>query len=127
MSIRSSTDYSAAIFGGGYAASLRNQKGATAAEERATLWRQLSGRRARIVTDVRAQKNFTFEGKYTLELMGELFNAANHQNVTFVNTTGYTFSGNNLNYNSGAGRVTNANSNYAYSPRQVQLAVRLQF
>lgn len=87
----------------------------------------MSGRRARIVTDVRAQKNFTFEGKYTLELMGELFNAANHQNVTFVNTTGYTFSGNNLNYNSGAGRVTNANSNYAYSPRQVQLAVRLQF
>lgn len=84
-------------------------------------------RKRTIVTDVRAQKNFSFEGKYTLELLGELFNVANHQNVTSVNTTGYTFSGSNLNYNSTAGSVTNANSNYAYSPRQVQLAVRLQF
>jgi len=51
----------------------------------------------------------------------------NHQNVTSVNTTGYTFSGSNLNYNGAAGTVTNANSNYVYSPRQVQLAVRLEF
>jgi len=77
--------------------------------------------------DLRGQKEFTFNEKYHLQLIGEGFNMFNHQNVTSVNTTGYTFSGSNLNYNGAAGTVTNANSNYVYSPRQVQLAVRLEF
>jgi outer membrane receptor protein involved in Fe transport len=77
--------------------------------------------------DLRAQKEFVFADRYHLQLIGEGFNMLNHVNVTSVNTTGYTFSGSNLNYNAAAGTVTNANSNYVYSPRQVQLAVRLEF
>jgi hypothetical protein len=80
-----------------------------------------------MVLDLRAQKDFTFGEKYNLELIGEAFNLANHQNVTQVNTTGYTFSGTNLQYNPAAGTPQNSNSNFAYSPRQVQLAIRLMF
>ncbi len=83
------------------------------------------------VVDLRAQKTFTFREKYNLELIGEAFNLANHQNVTSVSTTGYTFSTvsgvNTLAYNPTAGTPQNANSNFAYSPRQVQLAARLTF
>lgn len=80
-----------------------------------------------MVVDMRAQKSFNFAEKYNLELIGEAFNLANHQNVTSVNTTGYTFSGSNLQYNPAAGTPQNANSNFAYSPRQMQVAVRLVF
>jgi hypothetical protein len=80
-----------------------------------------------MVVDLRAQKDFALTEKYNLELIGEAFNLANHQNVTQVNTTGYTFSGTNLQYNPAAGTPQNSNSNFAYSPRQVQLAIRLMF
>ena len=69
--------------------------------------------------------------------MGEAFNLANHQNVTAEGTTGYAISTtqgatpgstvNNLAYQSSFGAVTSVNSNYAYSPRLIQLALRLQF
>ncbi|WP_035347357.1 TonB-dependent receptor [Edaphobacter aggregans] len=80
-----------------------------------------------MVLDMRAQKSFTFAEKYNLELIGEAFNLANHQNVTTVNTTGYTLSGNTMQFNPAAGTPQNSNSNFAYSPRQVQLAIRLMF
>jgi len=80
-----------------------------------------------MVLDLRAQKSFAFAEKYNLELIGEAFNLANHQNVTSVNTTGYTISGNTLQFNPAAGTPQNSNSNWAYSPRQVQLSVRLMF
>ncbi len=80
-----------------------------------------------MVMDLRAQKSFTFAEKYNLELIGEAFNLANHQNVTAVNTTGYRFSGTSLQYQANAGLASNSNSNFAYSPRQVQLAIRLMF
>lgn len=80
-----------------------------------------------MVLDLRAQKTFTIADKYDLQLIGETFNLANHQNVTQVNTTGYTFSGTSLQYNPAAGTAQNSNSNFAYSPRQVQLAIRLMF
>jgi len=80
-----------------------------------------------MVLDLRAQKSFTFAEKYSLELIGEAFNLANHQNVTSVNSTGYRFSGTALQYQSNVGLPSNSNSNFAYSPRQVQLAVRLVF
>jgi outer membrane receptor protein involved in Fe transport len=97
-----------------------------------------------IVFDVRAEKEFTFHERYNLQLIGECFNVANHQNVTSVNTTGYTFGSpvlgdsakgytgpqtytTPLTFNPSFGTVTNVNSNYAYSPRQIQIAARLQF
>lgn len=86
-----------------------------------------------IVADVRVQKEFTFAEHYNLQLLGEAFNIANHRNVTGVNTTAYSFSTNTatntntLMYQSGFQTVQTANSNYAFSPRLVQLAVRLVF
>jgi hypothetical protein len=96
------------------------------------------------VFDLRAEKQIQLHDRYTLQLLGEAFNLFNHQNYTSVNTTGYTFGTSTagvktsgytgpqtyttqLNYNSSFGTYTNSNSNYAYSPRQVQLALRLTF
>ena len=90
-----------------------------------------------ILVDLRVQKEFTFFEKYNLQLIGESFNLANHQNVTGVNTNGYNITTaqgltpattvGTLNYAPTFGSVTSANSNYAYGPRQVQLAARLVF
>jgi hypothetical protein len=92
-----------------------------------------------IVVDIRAQKEFTFAEHYNLQLIGEAFNLANHQNVTGVNMSGYALatatagaSGaftntNTLTYQSGFQTVQTSNSNYAYSPRLIQIALRLQF
>jgi outer membrane receptor protein involved in Fe transport len=86
-----------------------------------------------IVVDTRVQKEFTFAEHYNLQLIGEAFNIANHQNVTGVNTSAYAFTTNTtantsvLTYQSGFQTVQTANSNYAYSPRLIQLALRLAF
>ncbi len=93
---------------------------------------------------------------YHLQLLSEFFNVANHQNVTGVITTAYNLSSNSsvtagctqgvsgqtqeecstLTYvpkagsgtaASGFGAVNNSGSNFAYSPRQVQLSLRLDF
>jgi hypothetical protein len=108
------------------------------------------------VQDLRLSKNFTVREKYTLELIADAFNLANHTNVTGVNTLGYsvatgsvaTPSGNItcstaapcLNFNTSGptpatgapftpqfGVVNNGNSNFTYSPRQLQLGVRVKF
>ena len=79
------------------------------------------------VTDLRLAKYFTFQEKYKLELMGDFFNIANKQNVTSVNTTGYIISGTSLTFNSPFGIPNNSNSNFAYTPRQIQLGARVQF
>jgi hypothetical protein len=114
-----------------------------------------------MVVDMRLQKDFTItaaDKPYHLQLLGEFFNVANHQNITSVVTTAYNLSSNGsvssgcsasqlvpgqaqnecstLTYvpktgsgiaASGFGAVTNSGSNFAYSPRQVQLAIRLDF
>ncbi len=94
------------------------------------------------VVDLRISKRFQFFEKYNLELLGESFNLANHQNVTALNATSYTLGttpgvGNSLTFNtqdgSGGGTplyqaVTNTNSSgFAYTPRQLQLSARFQF
>jgi hypothetical protein len=96
------------------------------------------------VFDLRLEKQTQLHEKYTLQLLAECFNVFNHQNYTGVNSTGYTFGGSTigdtdkgytgpqtystqLQYNPSFGSYTNANSNYAYSPRQVQIAARLTF
>jgi hypothetical protein len=96
------------------------------------------------VVDVRLEKQTQFAEKYTLQIFAEMFNAFNHQNYTGVNNTGYTFGGSTagvptsgytgpqtysteLQYNPSFGTYTNSNSNYAYSPRQIQIAARLTF
>jgi hypothetical protein len=120
-----------------------------------------------MVADLRLEKKFDIEAHdktYHLQLLGEFFNIANHQNVTGVSSTAYNEASNssvtgsctvpnstqtfgaipgqaqiecaNLTYQpkaglgtsaTGFGAVTNSNSNFAYSQRQVQLSLRLDF
>jgi hypothetical protein len=90
-----------------------------------------------ILIDTRVSKRFLFRESYNLEFLVESFNLANHQNVTSVNTTAYQFGTATVNgvvqnqltqfTGSTLGSVSNSNNNNIYSPRQIQLGVRLQF
>ena len=82
--------------------------------------------------DARLQKDFKVTEGRQLSLYIEGFNLANHQNVTNVNAGAYTLSTvgtgtANLNSTTNFGQVSNTNSNYAYSPRQFQVAARFSF
>jgi hypothetical protein len=94
--------------------------------------------------DLRLSKKIKFGERYSAELLGEAFNIFNHQNATGVSTTGYsiltsgsikgssgtvtcTSSAPCLNYNSSFGTVTNANSSFAYTSRQIQIGFRFFF
>jgi outer membrane receptor protein involved in Fe transport len=88
--------------------------------------------------DLRLSKKVRFGERYAIELLGEAFNIFNHQNVTSVNNTGYIIGSTTadpttkavnatLNFNSSFGSVTNSNSNFAYSPRQLQIGFRFLF
>ena len=90
-----------------------------------------------ILLDLRGSKRFTVREHYTLEFLAESFNLANHQNVTGVNTTAYSLGTSTINgvqtntltqfLGSPFAAATNSNNNNIYSPRQIQLGVRLQF
>jgi hypothetical protein len=86
-----------------------------------------------VQTDLRVWKDFQFERRYKLELVGELFNVANHLNVTQQNTTEYAISSDVntgiplLTYQDAFGTNQNANSNSIYTPRQVEIGARLKF
>jgi len=77
--------------------------------------------------DLRLSKKIKFREHYSAEFLGEAFNVFNHMNVTSANTTGYIISGTTLSYNSSFGKVTNGNSNFAYTPRQIQAGFRFFF
>jgi len=87
--------------------------------------------------DLRLSKKIRFTERYAVEVLGEAFNLFNHQNVTGVNNLGYIIGSvtnpvtndvtPTLTYNSSFGKVTNSNSNFAYSSRQVQIGVRFTF
>jgi hypothetical protein len=113
------------------------------------------------VQDLRLSKTIKVKERYSVELLADAFNLANHTNVTGVTTLGYSVvSGTTptsvplvgggtqlcsnaapcLNFNtSGAtptagapftpqlGVPNSANSNFSYSPRQLQLGVRIKF
>jgi outer membrane receptor protein involved in Fe transport len=90
-----------------------------------------------VVADLRVQKDFLFAEKYNLQLMAEAFNLPNHQNITGLSTQGYSnvvtqgatadTTKSALTFQPAYGSVTSANSNYAYGPRQIQLAARFVF
>jgi len=81
--------------------------------------------------DLRLSKKFHFTEHYSAEILGEAFNLFNHQNVTGVNNTGYIIGGTAaapaLSFNSSFGSVTNSNSNFAYTSRQIQIGFRFLF
>jgi hypothetical protein len=91
-----------------------------------------------IVDDVRVQKEFSFEHYIqSVQLMLNVFNLANHQNITGLGTTSYTLSGSTLTYQ-GQGAVNpsdnslgvpnNSNSSgFLYTPREIEIAARINF
>jgi hypothetical protein len=102
------------------------------------------------LTDMRIAKNFSIRERYKIELLTDIFNVANKQNVMSVNNTGYFISTSPVNTASGTVacsaaapclnfNVNNAfsplfgsttgvnNSNFLYTPRQIQLGVRVHF
>lgn len=90
-----------------------------------------------IVDDMRLEKDTTFEGGRSVQLLCNVFNVANHQNITGVGTTSYTLSGSTLTYlGQGAantadntlGVPNNSNSSgFLYTPREIEIAIRLNF
>ena len=84
------------------------------------------------IADLRISKQFAATERIRTELSADFFNIANKQNVTAVtgiggaNGTFYSISGTNLVFN-GFGVPTNSNSNFVYSPRQIQFGVRVKF
>jgi hypothetical protein len=89
------------------------------------------------VFDMRLGKNFYLPtvkniAGMRLELFAEVFNVMNHQNITGITTEAYTLTDSSSNVPTLTpyplfGTYTNSNSNYTYSPRQVQIAARLHF
>ncbi|HLY91993.1 MAG TPA: hypothetical protein VKQ89_01930, partial [Candidatus Angelobacter sp.] len=91
------------------------------------------------VQDLRLSKTIKYQERYSVEMMADVFNLANHTNVTGVSTTGYSVGTSAtacggaaavpcLNFNGSTFGVPNsANSNFIYSPRQLQLGVRVKF
>jgi hypothetical protein len=90
------------------------------------------------VFDLRLGKNFFIDNKIPkfervrFEVFAEVFNVMNHQNITGVTTEAYTLTDSSTNVPTLTpyplfGQYTNSNSNYTYSPRQVQIAARLHF
>ncbi len=90
-----------------------------------------------IVDDVRLQKAITFEGGRSLELMGNFFNIANHQNIDGLGTIAYKLSGTTATFQ-GQGTANPSNNTYKvptssnnsgflFTPRQIEIAARLNF
>jgi hypothetical protein len=94
------------------------------------------------LVDMRIAKSFTFNDRYRLELMTDFFNIANKQNVQGQNTNGYSIASGSsapavcgsaalspcLAFNPTFGTTNSINnSNFLYTPRQIQLGVRVHF
>jgi hypothetical protein len=90
----------------------------------------------REVDDARLQKQITFDKGRNLQLMCNIFNIANHQNITaFSATYLYSLSGTTATYTgvNGTGSQSfmvpsNSNSsNFTYTPRNIEIAARINF
>jgi hypothetical protein len=90
----------------------------------------------RIVDDVRVQKEVAFEGGRNVQLMLNIFNVANHQNVTSYQASYlYSLSGTTATYTGQDGTgpktfkvVNNSNASaFLYTPRQVEISARFNF
>jgi hypothetical protein len=91
--------------------------------------------------DLRLAKRFDLGSMRQLELLAESFNLFNHQNVTELETTGYTIGSGStegspptLNFLTGLktnttafGQPLNVNATNFYRERQLQLGLRMRF
>jgi Carboxypeptidase regulatory-like domain/TonB-dependent Receptor Plug Domain len=89
-----------------------------------------------IVDDMRLEKETSFEGGRSVELLCNVFNLANHQNITGVGTTSYSLSGSTLTYqgqgstnsNNSLGVANNSNSSgFLFTPREIEISARFNF
>ena len=87
-----------------------------------------------ITDDIRLVKGIPITERYTVELRGDFFNIANHQNVTTTGATAYSFTstsaGNsNATYNPTTFGVPSSinSSGFLYTPREIQLSARFTF
>jgi hypothetical protein len=90
-----------------------------------------------IVDDMRLAKETSFEGGRSVELICNVFNLANHQNITGVGTNSYTLSSSTLTYqgqgaanpsDNSLGVPNNSNSSgFTFTPREVEIAARINF
>ena len=90
----------------------------------------------REVDDVRFQKQVTFDKGRNVQLMCNIFNVANHQNITGYSASyQYSLSGTTATYTgvNGTGSksfqvVNNSNSsNFTYTPRNIEFSARFNF
>jgi hypothetical protein len=88
----------------------------------------------KIVDDLRVQKEIPIFERYRLQLIGNFFNIANHQNYDGVNTTAYQLSSGSTStagiatYQSTFGQFTSSNnSGFLYTPREIEIAARFSF
>ena len=94
-----------------------------------------------IVDDLRVQKQFTFRGRYNLQLNADMYNVANHENfsTTDINEDAYNFTSSTAGASTltylpstapgvGFGSHSTANdSGFLYTPREFQIQARLEF
>ena len=93
-------------------------------------------------TSLRLTRRIPLRDRAYLELIAETYNLTNTQNVTSIDTLGYnacstpltqgcpsdsTAAHPYLEFNPTYGVTTNANSNSNYTPREIQVAIRLKF
>jgi hypothetical protein len=88
----------------------------------------------KIVDDARVQKQVTFDKGRSVQLMLNVFNVANHQNIDGFSTTSmYYFSGTTAAWqgkgttNGFAVPNSSNNSGWLYTPREVEIAARINF
>ncbi len=90
----------------------------------------------KVTDDLRVQKAVDFGENFShiksVDLIANVFNLANHQNITQLGTTQYSLSGSTLTYLGGSGgsfqQVTNSNSaSFLLTPRQIEIAARINF
>jgi hypothetical protein len=94
-----------------------------------------------INANLRVSKRTQITPRVTLEILGESFNLLNHENVTSIDTTGYSISNSSavgslpeLTWQSGTtvgssefGTPLNGNNTNLYQDRELQLSARLHF
>jgi len=80
-----------------------------------------------VQTDMKLWRDIELNHRFRLELIGELFNVANHLNITQQNDTEYAISSTALVYQDAFGSNQNGDNNSIYSPRQVEIGARLKF
>lgn len=86
------------------------------------------------VVDMRLSKNIPIKERFNLQVLAEAFNLLNHVNYTNEATGAYSITGSTLVWNAPSTNgktqfqtLTNANSNFAYTSRQIQIGAKFTF